>query len=233
MEAGAFDTASHYSVTKKTIYGLFGKRFFDLLFGSILLIFSLPVIALAAVLIIIDDAGSPFYRQKRIGRNGTVFELYKMRTMYLDQEHHGFRTTHGDSRVTRIGRILRDTKIDELPQLWNVIRGDMSLIGPRPLAVSEFEYIEHLGFAETHPGFCPQVAPGLTGLEQVNRNGLHMPYGDRFIFNNFYETHLSMWWDFKILVKTFMLCTPVCILMAVAGLGELLWLIAPAYFGGS
>lgn len=219
MEAGAFD-----------VYGLFGKRFFDLLFGSIIFIFSLPVMLLAALLIMIDNPGKPIFRQKRIGAHGTVFELFKIRTMFIDQEHHGFRTTHGDSRVTRIGRLLRDTKIDELPQLLNVIKGDMSLIGPRPLSISEFEYIEHLGFAETHPGFCPQVAPGLTGLEQVNRAGLHMPYGDRFIFNRYYETHLSLWWDVKILVKTFLLCTPVCILLGLAGLAELVWLFMPVYF---
>ncbi len=231
MEAGTFDTASHHSVAKKTIYGLFGKRFFDLLFGSIIFIFSLPVMLLAALVIMIDNPGKPVYRQKRVGKNGTVFDLYKIRTMYIDQEHHGFRTTHGDSRVTRIGKILRDTKIDELPQLFNVIKGDMSLIGPRPLSVSEFEYIENLGIAETHPGFCPEVAPGLTGLEQVNRAGLHMPYVDRFVFNKFYETHLSPLWDLKILVKTFLLCTPVCILLGIAGLAELVWLTVPIYFG--
>jgi len=229
LEASAFDTASHPTAAKKTIYGLFGKRFFDLLFSSIIFIFSLPVMLLSALLIMIDDPGSPIYRQKRVGKHGTVFELYKIRTMYMDQEHHGFRTTNGDSRVTRVGRILRETKIDELPQLLNVIKGDMSLIGPRPLSVSEFEYIEHLGFAESHPGFCPQVAPGLTGLEQVNRAGLHMPYTDRFIFNRFYETHLSLWWDIKILVKTFLLCTPVCILLGLAGLAEIAWLFTPVY----
>ncbi len=229
MEAGTYDTASHPTVVKKTVYALFGKRFFDLLFGSILFIFSLPVMLLAALLIIIDDPGNALYRQKRIGKHGTVFELYKIRTMYIDQEHHGFRTTHSDSRVTRVGKLLRDTKIDELPQLLNVIKGDMSLIGPRPLSVSEFEYIEHLGFAETHHGFCPEVSPGLTGLEQVNRAGLHMPYGDRFIFNRYYESHLSPLWDFKILVKTFLLCTPVCVLLGMAGVAELIWLAMPVY----
>jgi lipopolysaccharide/colanic/teichoic acid biosynthesis glycosyltransferase len=229
LEAGTFDTASHHPVAKKTIYGLFGKRFFDLLFGSILFIFSLPVMLLAALVIMIDNPGSPIYKQKRIGKHGTVFELYKIRTMYSDQEHHGFRTTHSDIRVTRRGKLLRSTKIDELPQLFNVIKGDMSLIGPRPLSVSEFEYIESLGFAETHPGFCPEVMPGLTGLEQVNRAGLHMPYSDRFIFNRFYETHLSLWWDIKILVKTFLLCAPVCILLGLAGLFELVWLSLPLF----
>lgn len=109
------------------------KRLFDLFFSSIGLIISSPLLLVITLLIKLDSQGSVFFRQIRVGRNFKPFRLYKFRTMIVDAPMKGLPITVGnDSRITRVGKFLRKTKIDELPQLWNVFKGDMSLVGPRP-----------------------------------------------------------------------------------------------------
>ncbi|MCY7304061.1 MAG: sugar transferase, partial [Thermoleophilia bacterium] len=110
------------------------NRALDAVTAAFGLVVASPFLAAGAVAVKLEDGGPVLFRQKRVGKDGEDFELLKLRTMVVDAEHKGagFAVDAGDSRITRVGRILRKTSVDELPQLWNVVRGDMSLIGPRP-----------------------------------------------------------------------------------------------------
>jgi lipopolysaccharide/colanic/teichoic acid biosynthesis glycosyltransferase len=201
------------------------KRVGDAVLAALLLAVCLPVILVAAFLICLDSPGSPIFRQRRIGKGGRVFEIWKLRTMHVGAEALGFRTDEADARVTRVGRLLRQTKLDELPQLWNVVRGDMSLIGPRPLSIEECDYlVREYGYSPSHAGFYPTVRPGLTGLEQIYR--IHpLVYEDRFRWNEQYESSLSPWLDLKILLTTVLMCRVVSIAAILGGVMELAWLL--------
>lgn len=210
------------------IYADLLKRLVDAVLAVVLLAVCLPVVLVAAFLICLDSPGSPVFRQRRIGKGGKVFEIWKLRTMHVGAEALGFRTDDGDARVTRIGRLLRETKLDELPQLWNVLRGDMSLIGPRPLSIEECNYLvrEH-GYSPNHAGFYPTVRPGITGLEQIYR--IHpLVYADRFRWNEQYEANLSFWLDLKILLTTVLMCRVVSLAAILGGVMELAWLLFSA-----
>jgi lipopolysaccharide/colanic/teichoic acid biosynthesis glycosyltransferase len=202
-------------------YRNYVKRAIDLFIAAIALIISLPVIILSATLISLETPGSPLFFQKRIGQNGKPFYIYKIRTMYVGSDKHGFKTDESDPRVTRLGRILREKKIDELLQLWNILRGDMSLIGPRPLSVDESNFVSNeLGYSENYPGFHPKVRPGLTGLEQIYR--IHpLVYKERFDWNNHYESKLSFLLDLKVLYATILMCRLVCAAAICGGIIEL------------
>ena len=148
------------------------KRSFDAVLASIGLAVSLPLWCLCALAIKLEDGGPVFYRQDRVGRDGDVFKALKFRSMH----HHAERATgplqarYDDARVTRVGRLMRATAMDELPQLWNILRGDMSFVGPRALRPGE---IEHEGGMpvplEAVPGYVNRIVvrPGLTGIAQV------------------------------------------------------------------
>jgi lipopolysaccharide/colanic/teichoic acid biosynthesis glycosyltransferase len=145
----------------------FAKRAFDLLISAVLLVLLTPVLALAALAVAGTSAGGVFYRQIRVGKEGRLFQLWKLRTMRkgAEIETGAVLASPGDPRMTGIGRALRSARIDEIPQLWNVLVGDMSLVGPRP------ERPEFTGeFAESVPGWTLRhsVRPGLTGLAQVS-----------------------------------------------------------------
>lgn len=142
------------------------KRSFDLLFAVTVLLLSVPIFLLGSLLAKIQSTGPVFYKAKRIGKGGTIFEMYKFRTMVINADQlGGGLTIHKDSRVTPIGRILRFTKLDELPNLINVIKGEMSLIGPRPEAPNYVKY-----YTETQKQVL-LVKPGITGPSQIaNRN---------------------------------------------------------------
>lgn len=134
------------------------KRGFDLLAAIVALIVTSPVIAAAAVLVKLDSPGPVFYRAERIGRGGKPFEMYKLRTMRVNSDRQGPGVTGaGDPRITSMGRILRRTKVDEIPQLWNVVRGDMSLVGPRPEAP---EFVQRYTPEQRR---VLSVRPGITG----------------------------------------------------------------------
>ena len=134
------------------------KRGFDLLAAIVALVVTSPVIAGAALLVKLDSPGPAFYRAARIGRDGKPFEMYKLRTMRVNSDRNGPAVTAaGDPRITSVGRILRRTKIDEIPQLWNVLRGDMSLVGPRPEAP---DFIRHYTADQRR---VLSVRPGITG----------------------------------------------------------------------
>ena len=178
------------------------KRLGDILLASILMIATTPVVLMAAVLIKIEDGGKVFYSQVRTGLYGKAFNIIKLRTMHERSEVRGaVWAVKDDSRITRVGRWLRRYRIDELPQLYNVFCGDMSLIGPRPerpeIEKSLFEEIPH--YRTRH-----WIRPGISGWAQVR-----MPYGasieeakDKLGFDLYYMKNYSLGLDFRILVKT-------------------------------
>ena len=192
------------------------KRSFDILFALAGLICSSPVLLLALLLIPLQSKGSPIFVQQRVGKNGKAFKIIKLRTMYADSARYAFKTAKDDSRLTPLGKFLRDTNIDELPQLMNILLGDMSLIGPRPLSVDETNYIsKHLNLGIAYPGFLPGTQPGLVGLEQINRHQ-ELTYLNRFEYNYLYETGWSLAMDLEIFLKALTVCKQVCF-SAIAG----------------
>ena len=147
------------------------KRFFDIVVSSLGLVVFAPVWAVAAAAIKLEDGGPVFFPQARVGRGGVAFKAYKFRSMMVDAGDTRRQASRYDDRITRVGRVLRATAMDELPQLWNIFRGDMSVVGPRPLMPGEIE-VQGDGrpvALEAVPGFARRhaVRPGLTGLTQV------------------------------------------------------------------
>ena len=184
---------------QKKLY-LVTKRVFDIVcsfFG--LLILAIPMMIIALI-ITIDSPGAPIFRQERLGLNGKPFMIYKFRTMRLDAEANGPRwADEQDPRCTHFGRILRRTRLDELPQLYNILRGDMSFVGPRP----ERAYF-YRKFEQYIPGFSNRllVTPGLTGYAQVYGKYNTTPY-DKLKLDLTYIENYSVWMDIKILFLTF------------------------------
>lgn len=187
------------------------KRAFDIVISTTALFCSAPILFLAIVLIPVQSRGWPLYVQRRVGRAGKVFNIYKLRTMYAGSDSHACKTALDDQRLTPIGKFLRRTNIDELPQLVNILIGDMSVIGPRPLSVDETNYIcRNLHLDANYPGLTPQVRPGLVGLEQINRHK-EMTYLDRFAYNHEYEMQWSISMDLHIFLRALSICRDVCI----------------------
>ena len=164
--------------------------------GGALLVAS-PVLALAALAIKLEDGGPVLYRQTRVGSDGGDFELLKLRTMVVGAETlgAGLSVNHGDSRITRTGRMLRKLSLDELPQLWNVVRGEMSVIGPRPTLRYQVEQYDE------HQRHRLDVRPGITGWAQVNGRA-ELPWADRIELDVWYVEHRSPLLDLKILART-------------------------------
>lgn len=170
------------------------KRGMDLLFSIILLIMGSPVMFCAAVAIKSGTQGPVLFKQERPGKHGAIFTIYKFRTMRLQTKKDG-RPLSDMERMTRVGILLRRFSVDELPQLFNILRGDMSFIGPRPLLV---QYLER---------YTPEqmrrhdVTPGISGWAQINgRNG--MDWETRFEYDLWYVEHISFWTDFRIFLGT-------------------------------
>ncbi|MEQ6165777.1 sugar transferase [Ekhidna sp. MALMAid0563] len=164
------------------------KPVFDRLFALILLLVSLPFQIIIAVVLSFHFMRSPLFLHKRVGRNESTFKLLKFRT---------FRTDFDEKSMTRLGRFIRSYSLDELPQLLNVLKGDMSLVGPRPLLV---EYLKHYNDEEKRRHL---VLPGITGLAQVNgRNSIN--WEERMKLDIFYVNNISFMLDMKILLKTFL-----------------------------
>jgi exopolysaccharide biosynthesis polyprenyl glycosylphosphotransferase len=185
------------------------KRAIDLVASALGLLVLTPLLAAIAVAIKLDTPGPIFFRQRRHGRGGSEFEIVKFRTMVADAEAQRQAMAHlnemegagplfkmaSDPRVTKVGAFLRKTSLDELPQLWNVLRGEMSLVGPRPFVVHESEQIT--GWA----GRRLDTTPGITGLWQVlGRNDI--PFAEMVKLDYVYVTNWSLWWDIKILLRT-------------------------------
>jgi lipopolysaccharide/colanic/teichoic acid biosynthesis glycosyltransferase len=156
-----------------------------------------PVLAAAAVAIKLEDRGPVLYRQRRVGLNGEEFELLKLRTMVVGAERQGagYAVNRGDPRITRIGRVLRRLSLDELPQLWNVVRGDMSLVGPRPTLAYQVDRYTARQRRRL------EVKPGITGWAQVHGRAA-LPWAERIELDVWYVEHRSPWLDLKILLRT-------------------------------
>lgn len=172
------------------------KRLLDILVASALLIVLSPILALTYVLIKLTSPGPAFFTQDRVGYKERTFKTYKFRSMTVSHKHDPQRQVYlSDSAITPVGHIIRRFKIDELPQLWNILIGDMTLIGPRPTLP------EHLAdyTPEQHRRY--DVVPGLTGWAQVNGNVL-LPLDERMRHDLWYIDHLSPWLDLKILLMT-------------------------------
>jgi lipopolysaccharide/colanic/teichoic acid biosynthesis glycosyltransferase len=169
----------------------------DVVGASLLLLLSAPLLALAALAVKLEDRGPVLYRQRRVGKEGEDFELLKLRTMIVGAEQlgAGFAVDEGDPRITRVGRVLRRLSLDELPQLWNIVRGDMSLIGPRPTLRYQVERYTPRQRRRL------EVKPGITGWAQVNGRA-SLPWDDRIELDVWYVEHRSPWVDLKILART-------------------------------
>ncbi len=176
---------------------LVAKRLLDVFLAGAALTLTAPLVILpACVAIVIDSKGWPLFTQTRVGLGGRHFKLYKLRTMVVDAARRGGPlTADRDPRITRLGHFLRRTSIDELPQFWNVLKGDMSLVGPRavvPFVVENFADWERLSLA---------VRPGITGLAQISGRD-EIGFREKSLLNLYYVRNFSLWLDLRILVET-------------------------------
>ena len=173
------------------------NRAVDVAIAGVALALASPLIALAALALKVGSRGPVIYRQTRVGRNGVDFELLKLRTMVDGAEGlgAGFSVDRGDPRITGIGRVLRRLSLDELPQLWNVVRGDMSVIGPRPTLRYQVESYTQRQARRL------EVKPGVTGWAQVHGRAA-LPWVERIELDVWYVEHRSPWVDLEILART-------------------------------
>jgi lipopolysaccharide/colanic/teichoic acid biosynthesis glycosyltransferase len=173
------------------------NRAADVALAGLGLVVTSPLLAAAALAIKIEDGGPVLSRQRRVGKDGRDFDVLKLRSMVVGAERHGarFAVDRGDARITRVGRILRRASIDELPQLWNVVRGDMSVIGPRPtLRYQVDRYTERQRRRL-------DVRPGLTGWAQIHGRA-RLPWEERIELDVWYVEHRSPTVDLRILLRT-------------------------------
>jgi undecaprenyl phosphate N,N'-diacetylbacillosamine 1-phosphate transferase len=173
------------------------KRLFDIVFSIIVLMLFLPVWVMVAILIKVTSPGPVFYVQDRPGLNKKIFKIFKFRTMRLGSEKmiKGQEVMKDDDRITPIGKFLRRSKIDEIPQLFNVLKGEMSLVGPRPERIASLaDYTEEIAKRLN-------MKPGLTGLAQVSGN-IYIPLKDRYKLDVYYVDYFSLWLDLKIVIRT-------------------------------
>jgi lipopolysaccharide/colanic/teichoic acid biosynthesis glycosyltransferase len=174
-----------------------GSRLRDVVGAAVGLALAAPALGLAALGIKLEDGGPVLYWQTRVGQGGRDFDLLKLRTMVVGAESlgAGWAVDRGDPRITRVGRLLRRLSLDELPQLWNVVRGEMSLVGPRPTLRYQVEQYDERQRRRL------EVKPGITGWAQVNGRA-SLPWADRIELDVWYVEHRSPWLDLKILART-------------------------------
>ncbi len=172
-------------------------RVLDLVLAGIGSVVSAPLVAVLAIAVRLETPGSPIYRQVRVGLEGRTFEIYKLRTMVSGAEFTGagLAIAEGDARITRVGEFLRRTSLDELPNLWNVLRGEMSVVGPRPTVSSQVQR-----YTPRQRGRLA-VRPGLTGWAQVNGRA-SLPWPERIELDLWYVEHRSLALDLRILART-------------------------------
>lgn len=179
---------------RKNLYSCFFKRFFDILLSGLALILLSPVMLVVAILIRCKMGKGVIFSQYRPGKNNKIFKLYKFRTMLSTKDENG-ELLPDSQRMTKFGNMLRKTSLDELPQLWNIFKGDMSIIGPRP------KLIKDMVFYNEEQNVRALVRPGLTGLAQVNgRNNI--TWEEIFEYDKEYVKNISLWLDTKIFFKT-------------------------------
>ena len=184
------------------------KRLFDVALSGLGLIVSAPLWAVIAAAVKIEDRGPIFFPQERVGLGGRVFTALKFRSMIMDAESHSgpLQAGENDPRITRVGRLLRSTAMDELPQLWNIFVGDMSFVGPRPLRPGEVEARGdgQLVPLSAIPGYALRhgVRPGLTGLTQVYAPR-DIPRTSKFRLDRLYLKRAGFWLDLKLILLSF------------------------------
>ena len=178
------------------------KRVFDILVSAIMLILVSPVLAVCALAIRIDSGPGVIFRQPRVGRNGELFNCLKLRSMRpaTSAESATNWSIATDNRVSKFGRFLRKTSLDELPQLWNILRGDMTLVGPRP---ERPHFVEQFSEQYDRYSYRHRVQVGLTGLAQVSGLRGDTSIADRARYDNYYIENWSLWLDVKIIIRTF------------------------------
>lgn len=182
------------------MYKRFFKRFFDILFALLALVLTSPILLITAIAIKVESKGPVIFIQQRVGKNGKVYDMYKFRSMCVgaEQQEGGVFCKKGDARVTKVGAFIRATSIDELPQLVNIIKGEMSLIGPRPvLTYYPKEWHKYTG--EELKRF--DALPGVTGWAAVHGRKTNTVEA-RFAYDNYYVENLSLWLDIKIFFLT-------------------------------
>jgi lipopolysaccharide/colanic/teichoic acid biosynthesis glycosyltransferase len=172
-------------------------RAFDIVLAGLGLLVAAPVLALAAIAIRLESRGSPIFRQRRVGLHGEPFEMLKLRTMVAGAEHigAGLAINQGDARITRIGAILRRFSLDELPNLVNVLRGEMAIVGPRPTIQAQVDQYTARQRRRL------EVKPGITGWAQVNGRA-SLPWHERIELDVWYVDHRSLLLDLRILART-------------------------------
>ena len=173
------------------------NRAADVALAGTALVVTSPLLGLAALAVKLEDRGPVLYKQTRVGKDGADFELLKLRTMVVGAETMGagYAVDEGDSRITRAGRLLRRLSLDELPQLWNVVQGEMSLIGPRPTL--RYQVARYTARQSRRL----EVKPGITGWAQVHGRAA-LPWAERIELDVFYVEHRTPWLDLKILART-------------------------------
>jgi lipopolysaccharide/colanic/teichoic acid biosynthesis glycosyltransferase len=173
------------------------KRLFDLVLALTGTVLSAPVVAVLSIAIRLESPGDPIYRQMRVGKDGEPFSIYKLRTMLRGAEFTGagLAIREGDDRITRLGTFLRRYSLDELPNLWNVVRGEMSIVGPRPTIQMQVEQ-----YTERQRGRLA-VKPGMTGWAQINGRA-SLPWSERIELDLWYVANRSLALDLKILART-------------------------------
>ena len=188
------------------------KRTMDIVGGIVGCIISIPIIALVAIPLKLESPGPLIFKQRRVGRNGRVFYIHKLRSMYVDaearkkelmaqNEMNGLMfKMEDDPRITRVGRFIRRTSIDELPQLWNILKGDMSIVGPRPALPRE---VEQYGDYEKQRLY---VTPGLSCYWQIAPHRNDLSFEEWMDLDVKYVKERSFWVDWKIIFKTFKVC---------------------------
>jgi exopolysaccharide biosynthesis polyprenyl glycosylphosphotransferase len=197
--------ASYISAEKRkgVKYYPYIKRLIDITFSLFTMPLAIPIIIIFAIIIKLETSGPAFYIQERVGLYGRYFKVLKIRSMRVDAEKNGAQwASRNDPRVTKVGAFIRKTRIDELPQLFNVLKGDMSLIGPRPERP-----VFTAQFNKEIPGFIDrlQVKPGITGWAQVN-GGYDITPKEKLELDRYYINHMGFWLDLKILLKTIKVC---------------------------
>ncbi|EGP5414219.1 sugar transferase [Enterococcus faecium] len=179
---------------KKTFYQLFWKRILDILLSGIALIVLSPIILIVGILVRIKLGSPIIFKQERPGKSEKIFSMYKFRTMTDERDHNG-EYLPDEIRLTKFGKMLRATSLDELPELWNILKGDMSIVGPRPLLV------EYLPLYSEKQRKRHNVRPGLTGLAQVNgRNAIS--WEEKFEYDYLYIENYSFTKDISIIWHT-------------------------------
>ena len=188
-----------YSLYKENIFYNVYSRVVDILLSLLGLVIGIPLIIIFGIIIKLEDGGPIIYKQERVGKQGKTFYLYKLRSMRIDAEKYGAQwAQNNDPRISKVGSFIRKTRIDELPQLFNILKGDMSVVGPRPERP-----MFTMQFNDEIDGFVNRllIKPGLTGLAQVN-GGYDISPKEKLEYDLYYIKNRNIFMDLNIILKT-------------------------------